>query len=344
MADADAKLPYTGQSNSTMTMGECRDFKRNPEIVIPPGYEHLVEPSQYKLVETTMQKWSPQVRSFMRFETGMKLAVAGKQHTVQITVKNYVPKSFDPIINLLNMVNWLLAEKRPLFLNLKAGTNMLVEYFNRNPNAKRQLGLHDDEIQIPSDFLGVLAKILDKLPRWEIEMMALFRKINEDVMGEYRPHSKAIALHWIPIALIARGIEVSIEDLTLVVLAHEVAHAYTHVGMDIGGSWWETEAFIKTDRAVTEGLAQYFTFVFLAKHAKTESAPGPLAAYRKLLEHQGPDYHTHLAWIDDHDDDDDVSLPPSEAIRLALLDGRIRGVCIDEFSANVAENKRRLRL
>ncbi len=342
---ADARLPHAGQSNSTMTMDECRELKQNPEIVIPPGYEHLVEPSQYELVETTMQKWSQQVRSFMRSETGMKLAVAGKQHTVQITVKNYVPESFAPIVNLLNRENWLLAEKRPLFLNLQTGTNTLVEYFDRNPNAKRQLGLRDDEIQIPSDFLGLLAKILDKLPRWEIKMMALFKEINEDVMGDYRPHTKAIALHWIPIALIAKAIEVSIEDLTLVVLAHEVAHAYTHVGMDIGGSCWETDAFIKTDRAVTEGLAQYYTFVFLVKHAKTEREPGPLAAYRKLLEHQGPEYHTHLDWIDDHDDDDYVSPPPSEAIRLALLDGRIRGICRgDEFSANVAENKWRLRL
>ena len=322
-------------------MDECRELKRNPEIVIPPGYEHLVEPSQYELVEATMQKWSPQVRSFMRSETGMKLAVAGKQHTVQITVKNYVPDAFDYFINQLNVENWLLAEKRPLFLYLKAGANTLVEYFDRNPNAKSHLALLDDEIRIPSDFLGLLTKILDKLPRWEVGMMALFREVNEDVMGVYRPRSKAIALHWIPIALIAKGIEVAIDDLTLVVLAHEVAHAYTHVGMDIGGSRWDTDAFIKTDLAVTEGLAQYYTFVYLAKHAEAERAPGPLAAYRKLLEHQGPDYHTHLAWIGD----DDEATAPSEAIRLAMLDGRIRGVCTaDEFSASVAENKWRLRL
>lgn len=322
-------------------MDECREPKRNPEIIIPAGYEHLIEPSQYGIVEATMQRWSPQVRAFMRSETGMKLGVAGKQSKVLITVNNYVHDDFDAVVRQLNLENWLLAEKRPHFMNLKMRTRWLVEYFERNPGAKQQLALRVDEMRLPSDFLGLLDKILDKLPSWEVDMMLRLKEVNEDVLGTYTPRTRAIALHWIPIALVARGIEVSIEDLTLVVLAHEVAHAYTHAGMDIGGSQWETDAFLATDRAVTEGLAQYYASVYLTTHAQSEGVQGPLDAYRKLLEHQGPDYHTHLAWVGDVD----RGAVPSEAIRLAMLDARIRRVCTaGEFSSSVAENRMRLRL
>ena len=33
-----------------------------------------------------------------------------------------------------------------------------------------------------------------------------------------------------------------VEALTYVVLAHELAHAYTHLGRDIDGNAWDTES------------------------------------------------------------------------------------------------------
>ena len=74
---------YGGQSR-ICCMNPCRELKQNPEVVVPPGYEHLVEPAQYNLVEKARVKWHVKVREFLRSETGLKLSVAGKQYSVQI--------------------------------------------------------------------------------------------------------------------------------------------------------------------------------------------------------------------------------------------------------------------
>ena len=60
-----------------------------------------------------------------------------------------------------------------------------------------------------------------------------------------------------PIALIAAMINVRMEDLAVVTLAHELGHGYTHLGRDIDGTSWDTSGFSKSDSAVKEGLAQF---------------------------------------------------------------------------------------
>lgn len=315
-------------------MDSCRYLKRNAEIVIPPGYEHLVEPAQYELVEKTWREWNTAAREFLRSETGLKLSVGGKQHNVQITARNYIPREFDAVIRQLGMENWLLVQKRPLLLRLHRDTVSLKEYFDRNPNAKTQLGLGQGDIDSAKQYESMIRSIIDKLPHWQMEVFGKFRQINEDVLGAYFPSGSYVELYWIPIVLIAQSLDVSIEELTLVVLIHELAHAYTHVGMDIGGAHWDKDKFVATDRAILEGLAQYYTELFLTKIAS--DIPRAIEAFNLLLDMQASDYHTHRNWIDwNHP-------AQSEAVRLALLDARINRLDLHQFSSDVAENKSRL--
>jgi hypothetical protein len=62
-----------------------------------------------------------------------------------------------------------------------------------------------------------------------------------------------VELFWGVIGLVSRLLGVSVEGLTVKVLAHELAHAYTHVGADADGRRWGTTAFQRTDRALLEG-------------------------------------------------------------------------------------------
>ena len=118
-------------------------------------------------------------------------------------------------------------------------------------------------------------------------------------------------------------------------MAHELAHAYTHVGADADGRRWGTTAFQRTDRALLEGLAQYYTCRVLERLGKL--APGAMDAYEKLLPHQPAIYRTHLSWLEHYS---------PEEVRDAMLTVRCRGAgTLSEFQSllNDARAKRRNR-
>ncbi len=103
----------------------------------------------------------------------------------------------------------------------------------------------------------------------------LMQRIEEDILGAYfyreeamllGPHvsSTRIELYWIVIGTVARYLGVSVRALTVVVLCHELAHAYTHVGRDIDGMSWQS-MFGEADKEFKEGIAQYYTHVVTAK-------------------------------------------------------------------------------
>jgi hypothetical protein len=110
-----------------------------------------------------------------------------------------------------------------------------------------------------------------------------------------------------------------------VVLAHELAHAYTHLGRDIDGRRWEVQAFRDSEHALKEGLAQYYTA--RVAHRLLAQVPGCRAAYEALLPHQPRAYRAHVPWLADF---------TPEEVRYAMIAVR------REASASLAEFERRL--
>lgn len=94
----------------------------------------------------------------------------------------------------------------------------------------------------------------------------------------------------------AARLGVPIEDLTIVVLTHELAHAYTHLGADVDGTRWDTDAFAATDLRIVEGLAQLYTETVVDRLA--QSLPGAKIAFDALLKKQSEPYTIFKQWID----------------------------------------------
>jgi hypothetical protein len=96
------------------------------------------------------------------------------------------------------------------------------------------------------------------------ELLKRITGINEDILGAYMPTARLIPdrgqieLYWVVIGAVARLLGVDTEALAVVVMAHELAHAYTHLGLDSNGSRWE-KGFWGCDGGILEGLAQYYT-------------------------------------------------------------------------------------
>lgn len=161
----------------------------------------------------------------------------------------------------------------------------------------RDLKAHDPVktvLAIQEDFLGV----------YQYQIGTLF----ED---EYAANRASIRLYWGVIGLVAELMGVSVEDLAVVVLTHELAHAYTQLGADIEGRRWPAQCFAQAESALKEGLAQYYTDRVL-RRLESRFA-GALKVYEQLLQGQPDAYRTHLPWLDGHS---------PEPVRLAMLEVR----------------------
>lgn len=118
-----------------------------------------------------------------------------------------------------------------------------------------------------------------------------------------------------PIGIIAGILDVSIEDLSFVVLAHEMAHAYTHVGLDIDGVQWNTEAFAESSKEIVEGLAQFYTESICKKY--TNRQPGILEAFEKMIEKQSAPYTHFRKWTKEH---------AAEVVRFSMISTRSNNI------------------
>ncbi len=129
---------------------------------------------------------------------------------------------------------------------------------------------------------------------------------DEDVLGIYEfvppgglfpndPFEGRVVLYWRVIAIVANVFELSTESITGVVLAHELAHAYSHLGLDIDDRRWPTLGMARSDRHVVEGLAQYYTHRALRRFPGTHG--GMFTAFSELWPKQAAPYRIHAEWV-----------------------------------------------
>jgi hypothetical protein len=165
--------------------------------------------------------------------------------------------------------------------------------------------------------------------------------IEKDILGRYHyPRHNlfgeadcSIELYWGIIGLISSQIGVDVEDLTFVVLAHELSHAYTHIGLDIDDRRWEWDSFHASQTSVVEGLAQHYTMLVSKRIAS--QVPHALHTYERLLECQTGPYLVQIPW--------EAKFTP-EHMRLALISTRRHedGVTLKMFEAALENARRQL--
>ena len=146
-----------------------------------------------------------------------------------------------------------------------------------------------------------------------------------DVFGCYFLRDSRIELYYVPLLVFATLRQVDAGALYAVVLAHELAHAYTHVGRDIDGRYWQS--FGTADPYVAEGLAQYYTERFATHFPELEPA------YRALLAAQTGPYLAHTAWHPHY---------AHETVRRSLIETRLnpQTVYLADFEAHLLRTQR----
>lgn len=282
-------------------------------------------------IEQACKQANLAIREYLRSETALKLSQAERRQTVPYQVVDGIPRSLAyKLEDLPDPILLLLLQKRQL---LKQGESALQLTVNNYGEILQVLGAKDagekNALKTSGEFIHNILKKLDsfKLPD-------LIREIDEDVLGAYFFRVPAIQIYWMPIAMVAGILDVSAEDLSFVVLAHELAHAYTHVGLDIDGVQWDTEEFARTSKMIVEGLAQFYTESICNKYANRQ--PDIFKAFELLLEKQ-PEPYTHFKeWTKEH---------VSEVVRFSMISARSNNIReYDHFLYEMNEIEKRIRV
>ncbi len=284
-------------------------------------------------IHSAAKEWSRTVRERLGSETGLRMTGAGEKQPVKVTVIDGLPGPVDELIaQFPDPVTWkLILHQKELEAGGRSVALMqhelvgIVNLLQLEPTEDREKALKVTE--------HLLGKIILKIG--EIPLLKKLYAIEMDILGAYHFNAHSITLHWMVIALVSANLGISVEALTVVTLTHELAHAFTHVGLDIDGVRWPTTGFSKSNISVLEGLAQYYTEATLRNYAA--SFPEGLAAFDSLREKQSPPYNEYKNWCA-------KDAPNGEVIRACLLESRQKGeVSLVDFQGFVTSNRARIR-
>jgi hypothetical protein len=281
----------------------------------------LIPPDSEKRVVRAVKQWNLIIREHIRNETALKLSDGDARLSIPVQIKDGFPKRLAELIDEQNdPLLWLLILGKPKLDGIVDGVQFLLD----NWEELRWWPLLPGDEPVADRWLARTlntATLLKQLASAE-RVRRQIKAIEEDTLGAYfYPANQEyhIELYWMPIAMVAAMLGVKIEDLTVVTLAHELAHGYTHLGRDIEGAVWSDRAFGDADVRIKEGLAQFYTEVVTEKLAVR--TPGPKEAFERLLELQGGPYLVHNDWLAGK------SAKRGEAVRFSLVAARKRSVC-----------------
>jgi len=264
-----------------------------------------------KRVENTCKQANLAIREYLRSETALKLSQPERRQTVPYQVVDGIPLLLaSKLEKLPDTILLLFMQKRQLLKTGITALEFIDEYFSEIMKLLGREGSDDfDALEASAQFID---EFLSKLNTFKLPDI-LIKEIEEDILGAYYFHVPKIEIYWMPIGLVAGMLDVTVEDLSFVILAHELAHAYTHLGQDIDGVRWETEAFAQSSTMIVEGLAQFYT-ESICKKCRQRSV---LDAFEKLLAQQSKPYTHFKEWKKEN---------AAEIVRFSMISARTRNI------------------
>jgi len=284
-----------------------------------------------EVVERTYKQWNTILRDYLRSEMALRLTVGTDAQSVPVRVVGGMPLPFAEVMRRLEGLEWLLLN-RPALVAASTGTQFMAKHADAMCQVwGTEVGpAGRDEIARVQKTAEAWLKKLD-----EAKAVEQIIGIHEDVLGAYFFRVPEIRLYWVVIGITARALGISAEALTVVVLAHELAHAYTHLGRDIDSERWDTERFAAADIGIVEGLAQFYTAVLCRR--LEQRMPAAYKAYDELLAKQSGPYRAHVDWVGDHEQG-------GEIVRVSMIECRSQGITgLEDFSKAIERYRRGIR-
>lgn len=274
------------------------------------------------------------IRDMLRNETGFGLNRGApsrrdrREETINVPVR-IEPGAPEDVLKLRfddsQSLRLMIAPYKRFLEGGQANLKMLLPLFDELKNLGEGDLMLRQRNRSAHDGLELIEELLNFLE--EDNPVERILSVNKDILGvyEYRPFDLpsllfnesssvdatgiGITLYWGIIGLAANMLGVDVESLATVVLVHELAHAYTHVGADIDGKRWESRNFAIAEVDLKEGLAQYYTH-FITERMSLRQNSSAFDAYEALLKYQPSPYHAHKKMVEGYS---------PEEVRMALL-------------------------
>jgi hypothetical protein len=275
----------------------------------PRLHDHLPIHARER-VERAWKRSTTSVRNRLESETCL-----GRTIAVPVKLVDGLPLVFAELIRQFDDPDlWWLITHRELFSATSKGLLEISNAVTLPRPLLRRAGADDSFRGLLEPVAAVILRLLESKQAEQLDEK--LRSIDRDVLGAYFFRRREIQLYWMVIAFYAAILQVSIEDLTFVVLTHELAHAYTHLGGDADRTTWETDDFAATDLRIVEGLAQFYTESVVVDVELDRTQPGARTAFDALLSRQSVPYTIFKGWTDP------AEPRRSEIVRTAMIQTR----------------------
>ena len=301
------------------------------------------EPKLKDRVQRALKQWNLILRDYMRNEMALRLTIGEEAQSVPVHIQDGLPKPFRMIVEGFEPEVWRMLLNLPLLDTSNNGLQFVKSHFSFISDWKSFCACPTDinELDNVHKLLSQLVKELK-----ELDVFKRIKNIRTDVLGAYFFRIPSISLYWMVIGLMAGILGVSVEALTIVVTAHELSHAYSHLGRDIDGENWDTENFAGSDIRIVEGLAQFYTSVVCNK--LKPRMPAALDAYDKLLKHQSEPYRVHEGWwkseASEQSEEKKNQISMGEVVRISMIECRSQNEKIyDNFAGIIGKHRSHLK-
>jgi hypothetical protein len=280
------------------------------------------------------EKYNLKVRGVIAEKTGVSLIFRTKDLDTKLI--DSLDKASIPI-KVVDLVPSSLLE---LFAKFDDNHIEMLLHYRRMKRAAEELEFQISKYSAFSQYhvetanineIETIIKHLRKLIN-EVEQCGIIeaiQKLGPDLLGAYFLRDNRVEIYWLCIGLCNILHDLPIEDFTLVVLIHELAHGYTHIGFDKDGNKWNTEDFDHSDLKIVEGFAQFYTEMLCRDYFDQATE-----AFNALLTKQSTEYTDYKNWFGEREPD------KYEKARRILLKTRKNRIAIyDEFRHYLDEIK-----
>lgn len=250
---------------------------RNPSLIkLEETFDSVKED-----FENIRKNWNQLIRNYLSKSMGVSLSEGDARFQISIEIKASFDETFMQIID--NNFPELDFEEYSILTEYLSSMKKSKQYFE-DKKALHNFSLVKTYVEYrlkDFDILDITNDIFDFLnPK------------NSDVFGCYFLEKGLIEIYIYPIVLFCQLHDLDLESFVVMVLTHELAHAYNHIGRDKDARYWDS--FSKVDNCISEGLAQYYTDSFIKQYYYKQ--PKLIHTFYKTLEFQSESYKCFSNW------------------------------------------------